>query len=51
MQHGRVLTFREPRKQHDLAVGELQRVVMGVWLLATVDGRKELVAGITCKRA
>src|SRR5208282_5699699 len=33
LQHGRVLTFREPGKQHDLPVGELQRVVMHVWLL------------------
>ena len=33
LQHGRVLTFREPGEQHDLPVGELQRIVMHVLLL------------------
>jgi hypothetical protein len=28
-----VLTFVEPGEQHDLPVGELQRVMMRVWLL------------------
>ena len=33
LQHRRVLTLVQPGEQHDLPVGELQRVVMRVWLL------------------
>src|SRR5260370_4354946 len=32
LQHGRVLAFAQPGEQHGLPVGELQRIVMHIWL-------------------
>src|SRR5262249_25661018 len=33
LQHGRALTFTQARQQHDLAAGELQRIVMNMRLV------------------
>ena len=39
LQHGHVLAFAQPRDQHELPVGELQRVMMRIGVVE-VDRRK-----------